>query len=241
MGAALTLTEEDRALLVLLSPEQAGTVLQALLGVELYLSDDEQMAFDAIAKRLDKRRGGAARWRRWKEKHSDVSQTVSLTVSQSVSLTPPPSPASPPVSPLFPPSPSPPITPLSTPPYNPPSTTPSPTPTPGEHPRARADAYSGDFEVFWKAYPRKIGKQAAWRAFQRVKVPLETLVDAVERQKCSAQWRESGGKYIPHPTTWLNQGRWEDEVPAESTVGAGSGDCWRTSNPFLELLEEMQK
>lgn len=74
------------------------------------------------------------------------------------------------------------------------------------------------FERFWSVYPRKIGKQSAKRAFDRVKVPIETLVTAVERQKCSDQWTQNNGQFIPHPATWLNQGRWEDELP-ESTGG----------------------
>ena len=73
---------------------------------------------------------------------------------------------------------------------------------------------TGDaFERFWSVYPRKIGKQSAKRAFERVKVPLETLVTAVERQKCSDQWTRNNGQFIPHPATWLNQGRWDDELP----------------------------
>ena len=73
---------------------------------------------------------------------------------------------------------------------------------------------TGDaFERFWSVYPRKIGKQSAKRAFERVKVPLETLVTAVERQKCSDQWTQNNGQFIPHPATWLNQGRWGDELP----------------------------
>lgn len=46
-----------------------------------------------------------------------------------------------------------------------------------------------------------------------MKVPLETLVTAVERQKCSDQWTQNNGQFIPHPATWLNQGRWDDELP----------------------------
>ena len=76
---------------------------------------------------------------------------------------------------------------------------------------------TGDaFERFWSVYPRKIGKQSAKRAFERVKVPLETLVTAVERQKCSDQWTQNNGQFIPHPATWLNQGRWDDELPESS-------------------------
>ena len=35
---------------------------------------------------------------------------------------------------------------------------------------------------------------------------------ALEAQKKSLQWSKEGGQYIPNPTTWLNQERWEDEL-----------------------------
>ena len=68
----------------------------------------------------------------------------------------------------------------------------------------------GEFSSFWDAYPRKVGKQAAEKAFAKVNVPVEVLLKAIERQKRTEQWQDV--KYIPHPSTWLNQGRWEDEV-----------------------------
>ena len=37
-------------------------------------------------------------------------------------------------------------------------------------------------------------------------------MDGLRRQKDSVQWQRDGGKYIPHPSTWLNQRRWEDET-----------------------------
>jgi hypothetical protein len=43
-------------------------------------------------------------------------------------------------------------------------------------------------------------------------VTLEVLLDAIEKHKQSAQWQKDGGQYIPHPATWLNQQRWEDEI-----------------------------
>ena len=69
------------------------------------------------------------------------------------------------------------------------------------------------FARFWEAYPRKTGKREAQRAFRKVTVPLETLLGAVQRQKTWEQWRRDQGRFIPHPATWLNQGRWEDEMP----------------------------
>jgi len=70
-----------------------------------------------------------------------------------------------------------------------------------------------DFDRFWAAYPKKVGKQAARKAFHRAKAPVETLLRAIEVQKCSDQWSRDGGRYIPNPATWLNQGRWDDELP----------------------------
>ena len=77
------------------------------------------------------------------------------------------------------------------------------------------------FDRFWAAYPKKVGKQAAKKAFGRVKVPVETLVSAIEQQKCSRQWTRDNGDYIPNPTTWLNQGRWDDELKTEMPADSG--------------------
>lgn len=72
------------------------------------------------------------------------------------------------------------------------------------------------FDRFWSAYPKKVGKGAAERAFAKYK-PDDDLTDrmirAVEQAKRSDQWRKDGGQFIPNPATWLNQKRWEDEVP----------------------------
>ena len=75
-----------------------------------------------------------------------------------------------------------------------------------------ARAKSSDFDLFWQAYPKKVGKEAARKAFSRAKAPLESLLTAIERQKCGNQWTAENGRFIPNPATWLNQGRWEDEV-----------------------------
>ena len=45
---------------------------------------------------------------------------------------------------------------------------------------------------------------------------MKTMIEAVEKQKDSKQWKEANGQYIPHPSTWLNGERWEDELePSE--------------------------
>lgn len=84
------------------------------------------------------------------------------------------------------------------------------------------------FERFWKAYPNKVGKPAAQRAWKKMppRTPYENVMAGLERWKQTEQWQKEGGQFIPYPATFLNQRRWEDEPPAtehstESSVGRG--------------------
>lgn len=75
------------------------------------------------------------------------------------------------------------------------------------------------FDEFWKAYPNKVGKDAARKAFDKRKPGKRLLADmllALDSQKQSEQWRKQGGQFIPHPSTWLNEGRWQDGEPMET-------------------------
>jgi hypothetical protein len=90
-------------------------------------------------------------------------------------------------------------------------------------PRKRGMVYADDFLTFWKTYPKKVGKDAAWRAWKGrtgTRPPLAELVSAIERQAQSDQWQKENGQFIPNPATWLNQGRWADEVGEESSIDA---------------------
>lgn len=68
------------------------------------------------------------------------------------------------------------------------------------------------FDLFWKAYPKKVGKGAAETSWARAKIngDFDSVIAALERQKQSEQWQKDGGQFIPNPATWLNQKRWED-------------------------------
>lgn len=69
------------------------------------------------------------------------------------------------------------------------------------------------FNTFWKAYPRKVGKDKCFNWFKRRKVTQEfvdDLIVAVKQQEKSKQWQNK--QYIPHPYTWLNRGGWNDEL-----------------------------
>ena len=92
------------------------------------------------------------------------------------------------------------------------------TSTPPKTEPTKPDPSKG-FDEFWAAYPRKVGKKTAqqsWKAVCRTGPPLAEILKAIETQKKSRQWRERGGEFIPHPTTWLNRGGWDDQLqPAE--------------------------
>ena len=95
------------------------------------------------------------------------------------------------------------------------------------------------FEDFWKAYPRKQGKADAVKAYRRVKVQLPVLLSAIRRQAASDQWRRDDGKFIPHPATWLNGRRWEDQEPEAPKPVTGvalaaiqrDDEAWRAQTP----------
>lgn len=70
----------------------------------------------------------------------------------------------------------------------------------------------------YQAYPRKVARGAAIKAILQAlkKVPGMTLM---ERTKAYAEAkRNADHQFIPHPATWFNQERWDDD-PAEWRVG----------------------
>lgn len=85
----------------------------------------------------------------------------------------------------------------------------------GKEGKERAsDAVAYLFDTFWSAYPKKVGKDAAQKAFEKRKPDdpmVGDMIRAIDKQKSSEQWQRDGGQYIPNPATWLNQGRWMDE------------------------------
>lgn len=86
-------------------------------------------------------------------------------------------------------------------------------PNPNRESESNAREALDPFDAFWAVYPRKTGKEAARKAFKKLdREVYPLLVPAVESQKRSRQWQEDNGRFIPNPSTWLNQGRWEDEM-----------------------------
>lgn len=80
---------------------------------------------------------------------------------------------------------------------------------PKNHPLEPSIETPSSFDEFWIAYPRKVGKQAAIKAFTKaLKVsPVEEILAGARRY---AEDPNRVDAFTAHPTTWLNAGRWAD-------------------------------
>lgn len=85
------------------------------------------------------------------------------------------------------------------------------------------------FPIFWDAYPRKDSKNAAKKAFEKLKPTPElfaSIMTALEIFKQCDQWTRDDGKFINYASSWLNQRRWEDL----------EGQDLHVDSPFAEAL-----
>lgn len=97
----------------------------------------------------------------------------------------------------------------------------------------RSLSLADGFDMFWAAYPRHTAKDVARKSWGRLNPSSElvkVILSAIDRQKTSAQWTRDNGQFIPHPATWLNQHRWEDELPSAQPV-----------NAFAAYVERMER
>lgn len=77
---------------------------------------------------------------------------------------------------------------------------------------------SPKFFEFWELYPRKEQRAKAAIAYAKLAPSQElhqTILDALGKQRETAKWKFEP-QFIPHPTTWLNGKRWEDDIESIS-------------------------
>lgn len=95
----------------------------------------------------------------------------------------------------------------------------------GSSPPAKVNGYAADFETWWKAYPRKVAKLDASKAWAKAikLVTPEQLTEALEACKRSWQAKRRTSEFIPHAATWLNGQRWEDDVSDNGSASEPRG------------------
>jgi len=112
------------------------------------------------------------------------------------------------------------------------------------------------FDEFWKLYPRKESKQQAKKAWAKLNPGQELfnlIANALEYRKQTKEWIAEGGRYIPHPATWLNGRRWEDETDPQKLCASAAfqekyGDVMIDGKPLdpvqrkqLEYIEKQMR
>lgn len=84
-----------------------------------------------------------------------------------------------------------------------------------------SDLTDDGFATFWERYPKKVAKPQAVKAWKKLKPSgqvLAELMAGLDRQKAGEQWQKGAGQFIPHPATWLNARRWEDEISVHQSI-----------------------
>ncbi len=80
------------------------------------------------------------------------------------------------------------------------------------------------FAEFYTAYPRKVAKPAALKAFCAINPDdstLQAMLAAIEAQGLAARCAAGDVRFVPHPATWLNGRRWEDQpLPGSGAIGS---------------------
>ena len=76
-------------------------------------------------------------------------------------------------------------------------------------------AKDSDMERFYSAYPRKIAVEKfkkAWENHKHELPPIEEMLDKLKEQVKTKEWTKDGKAFIPHPATYINQGRYNDVI-----------------------------
>ena len=79
------------------------------------------------------------------------------------------------------------------------------------------------FASFWSVYPKKTAKPSAERAFKAAKLKageLDSILRDIETRKQSDDWKKESGRYVPNPSTYLNNKRWQDGETAHTSTFA---------------------
>ena len=105
---------------------------------------------------------------------------------------------------------------------------------------SKKEIWEEQFEEFYKKYPKKVKKQDVKKWFKKNKPSSElfsSMMSSLEQFRGSKDWLKEKGQYIPYPSTWLNQKRWEDEAVNENQTVNSSKTEYKEINAE-EMTEE---
>ncbi len=101
------------------------------------------------------------------------------------------------------------------------------------------------FDRFWAIYPRRVAKKAALEKFirvvQRGEATADQLVTGAERFATQMRREDRPPDKICHPTTWLHQGRWEDEGAVDHREDPTADMTPEERERFARLVQERKR
>jgi hypothetical protein len=82
---------------------------------------------------------------------------------------------------------------------------------------------NGFFDLFWMNYPRKVWKAKAIQIFEKLTdSEIHEAIDWCKRRAKKWMYEKTEERYIPHPATWLNQKRRQDEINIQPATIQGT-------------------
>ena len=97
-----------------------------------------------------------------------------------------------------------------------------------------------DFDSFWKFYPRKASKEAARKAWEKLRPDqhiMQMIADNVKERVEKGEWRKDNQSFILHASTYLNQKRWEDEVVDQHTQTRTNPDSMKSVSVMEKITD----
>lgn len=100
---------------------------------------------------------------------------------------------------------------------------------------------NNEFDRFWQAYPRKVAKKDALKAWSALKVDealADAIVKGVKEWSKTQQWRQNAGQYVPYPATFLRRAQWEEIPPAAGWSKDSAQDYSQDEDEYDRMVIE---
>lgn len=115
----------------------------------------------------------------------------------------------------------------------------SPLPKQPLKPRHDDDWPSDYADRFWKQYPRKVARKKTYAILKSIRARGEVTFTALMVGIARIPINEP--KFIPHPTTWLNQGRWDDESLPAGVANAATASFTNRIQGLVERARQIER
>ena len=97
-----------------------------------------------------------------------------------------------------------------------------------------------EFDQFYQQYPRKVARREAEKAWARLSLQdKQKAVDALPTHLKYWDIKGTEREFIPHPATWLNQGRFEDELELTERVPQKAVAWWASDDGVMKKASEI--